>query len=135
MGKGSFSVVQRDLGRADHGQAYEGRMQRPYSMVSLSSLEERGRSRRRSSHSLQVRQRLSTVMEMPKVLKNKYLAHEAMLVLLFTNRTRVPVLVDPLAHWRAWWRILGVGLLVINAAAMGSSAVTRSRIRIYQQRA
>lgn len=76
-------------------------------------------SRLRGSRSWQ---RLSTVMEMPNEMANKYLAHERLLVLLFTQRQRLPVLADPLARWRTGWRILGVVLLLLNAAAISATS-------------
>ena len=54
MGKGGLKHA-----AGGHGLA------RPYSMVSLSALEERTRPRRRSSLSVEARRRLSTVIEMP----------------------------------------------------------------------
>ncbi|KAL1523304.1 hypothetical protein AB1Y20_018250 [Prymnesium parvum] len=65
---------------------------------------------------------LNSVLEVQTSITNKYLAHERLLVLLFSKRNRIPVLIDPLSRWRAVWRAFGFLLLVFNAAAVSSFA-------------
>ena len=81
----------------------------------------RGRFSRVSS-----RQTLHTIIEMPEAIvqqaKHRYLAHERLLLLLYSKRTRVPTWADPLAHWRQWWRAFGLLLLFINALSMTAFA-------------
>ena len=93
----------------------------PYSVACLSSLD-----RDTASCRSYVGRRLSCVMEQlgseGAALTDRYHAHETLLVLFLSKKTEVPKLVDPLSRWRAWWRGLGVVLLLVNAVAMASHA-------------
>lgn len=57
------------------------------------------------------------IKSVPRKLKNRYEAHEQLLVIFYAQRGGREAghgVSDPLAWWRAWWRWLGVWLLLIN---------------------